>query len=75
MEQARELVGQRLEIYFSNEARWRLGTVVDMRAASSDGGQQMEVMHAVKYYGAEGAPTIWEVRRNLFLFLISFPIV
>ena len=75
MEQARELVGQRLEIYFSNEARWRLGTVVDMRAASSDGGQQMEVMHAVKYYGAEGAPTIWEVRRNLFLyFKFHFPL-
>ena len=32
MEQARELVGQRLEIYFASEARWRLGTVVDMRS-------------------------------------------
>ena len=27
MEQARELVGQKLEIYFVSEARWRLGTV------------------------------------------------
>ena len=60
MEQARELVGQRLEIYFASEARWRLGTVIDMRTESSDGGNQVDVLHAVKYYGAEGAPTIWE---------------
>jgi hypothetical protein len=60
MEQARELVGQRLEIYFVQEARWRLGTVIDMRAEWQDGGKQLGVMHAVKYYGAEGSPTIWE---------------
>ena len=60
MEQARELVGQRLEIYFVEEGRWRLGTVVDMRSEWSDGDSQLTVLHAVTYQGAEGSPTIWE---------------
>ena len=37
MEQARELVGQKLEIYFVSEARWRLGTVRKREQTGTNG--------------------------------------
>ena len=60
LEMARELVGSRLEIYFSDEQRWRLGSVVEMRVQWVHGGTQLEVLHSVCYYGAEGRPIEWE---------------
>jgi hypothetical protein len=60
LEMARELVGSRLEIYFTEEQRWRLGSVVEMRVQWTHGGTQLEVLHSVCYYGAEGRPIQWE---------------
>ena len=60
VDMARELLGQRLEIYFEDEARWRLGTVLEMRVDTVEGGTRIEVLHSVLYFGAEGAPIVWE---------------
>ena len=38
LEMARELVGSRLELYFQEEERWRLGSVVEMRVQWTHGG-------------------------------------
>jgi hypothetical protein len=40
MEQARELVGQKLEIYFVSEARWRLGTVRKREQTGTNGNKR-----------------------------------
>ena len=53
LEMARELVGSRLELYFQEEERWRLGSVVEMRVQWTHGGTQLQVLHSVCYYGAE----------------------
>ena len=60
LEMARELVGSRLELYFQEEERWRLGSVVEMRVQWTHGGTQLQVLHSVCYYGAEGSPVQWE---------------
>ena len=60
LEMARELVGSRLELYFQEEERWRLGSVVEMRVQWTQGGTNLQVLHSVCYYGAEGSPVQWE---------------
>ena len=60
LEMARELVGSRLELYFQEEQRWRLGSVVEMRVQWTQGGTNLQVLHSVCYYGAEGSPVQWE---------------
>jgi hypothetical protein len=44
-----------------------------MRSEWQDGGNQVDVMHAVRYYGAEGSPTIWEnMSQKRFVVLKSY---